>query len=282
MQRRTARNLALLAGGAAAGLLGYEAIAWSPLRQGFLRDAQRLLDRPSGPAITDDDLARLPAPVRRHLRLCGAVGQPRISAVLIDHEFVELLVGKRHHPVRYTQVTAAGGPARWAFVDARMGGMPLQAVEGYLDGAGRMRGVFAKAFTAFDESGPDLDSGALLTVLAEALILPALALDPAIIWHAIDRYRAEAVLRVGGRSVHGVFGFDREGLASEFLTHSRVKVDADGSRRTLPWSVALEAYGIREGLLRPTHLRAIWHDGGREIVYFDSHRPRYLDTLADL
>lgn len=66
----------------------------------FVRDAQAGLARPlTAPVVSEADLAPLPEPVQRHLRLTGVVGQPRV----------------RHYPgIRWESVDAHTARAQFA------------------------------------------------------------------------------------------------------------------------------------------------------------------------
>jgi hypothetical protein len=97
-----------------------------------------------------------------------------------------------------------------------------------------MKGVVAKAFTLFDQKGPEMDKACLVTVLSESLYVPNIALQDYITWEAIDDTHAKAVITAFGLSAGGIFTFNEAGEALEFTTDDRMAVGFDGSKQSIP------------------------------------------------
>lgn len=124
--------------------------------------------------------------------------------------------------IAYTQANFATRCERLAFIDLKPGGvLPFQGLDDNLDGKGRMKGVMAKLFTAFDVQGKEMDSAAPVTVLAEGLVCPPFLMLDEISWQQLDSRHLKATLTQYGMTVSGVFELDGDGAVISFYTSNR-------------------------------------------------------------
>ena len=133
-----------------------------------------------------------------------------------------------------------------------------------------MKGMIAKAVTLFNQKGEEMDTACLVTVLAESLFVPSIALRDYITWEAIDDTHAQATITAFGQTATGIFTFNEAGEMVKFTTNDRMAVGFDGNKQSIPWSAICENY-VRNanGILQPTVLKAIWHYPEGDLVYFD-------------
>ena len=112
----------------------------------------RLTARHDIPPLTEADLAGLPAPVQRYIRLSGAVGQPRVENFRARfHGRIRSGPSARWMPFTGEQYDFFDPPARLFLMDATMLGIPFQAFHRFVDGAATMHcSVFCYANCAFD------------------------------------------------------------------------------------------------------------------------------------
>jgi hypothetical protein len=150
-----------------------------------------------------------------------------------------------------------------------MYGIPFEGLDIFLDGRGSMKGVLAKLFTLFDQTGTVMDQSSLVTFLSEILFVPSAALQDYIKWETIDNLHAKATMSCYGISVSGVFTFDENGEMLSFETHDRSAVETDGTSETIKWSVNCDEYVEVNGIKRPTVFNATWHYESGDLVYFD-------------
>jgi hypothetical protein len=218
----------------------------------------------------EEDIAGLPAPVQRYFTYCGYIGTPKMSYIKIDYQDVEFLFDK-DKPIKidYTQYNFANKPNRIAYIDSSMYGIPFEGLDTYLGGRGSMKGVLAKLFTLFDQTGTVMDQSSLVTFLSEILLIPSTALQDYIKWEAIDDLHTKATMSCYGISVSGIFTFNENGEMLSFETNDRSAATTDGSSETIKWSVLCNEYTDINGIKRPTVFQAVWHYDSGDLVYFD-------------
>lgn len=96
-----------------------------------------------------------------------------------------------------------------------------------------MKGVIAKFFPLFNQSGEAIDNASLVTFLSECLIIPNVALQDYIVWEEIDDLHAKAAIYYYGISANGVFTFNEKGEMRSFTTDDRAAASTDGTSEKL-------------------------------------------------
>lgn len=221
--------------------------------------------------FTNADIAELPLPVQKHFQYCGYIGKPKMSNMNIHFDDVDFVLSpdKPKLKIKYTQYNFAEEPERVAYIDTSLYGIPFEGIDAYLNGAGSMKGVIAKAFTLFDQKGEGMDKASLVTCLAESLFLPATALQDYISWKEIDDTHAEAVINYYGTSASGIFTFEDNGAMVSFFTDDREYTDTKGNNQKVKWSAICADYKEVDGIKQPSNLKAVWHFAAGDLVYFD-------------
>lgn len=221
--------------------------------------------------FTEEDIAGLPVPVQNYFRYCGYIGTPKMSYIKIVYEDVDFSFGKNQAPIKidYTQYNFVNKPNRIAYIDSSMYGIPFEGFDSYIDGAGSMKGVIAKLFTLFHQTGKAMDKSSLVTFLSESLFIPSAALEDFIVWEAIDDLHAKAIISYYGISVSGIFTFNEKGEMLSFTTNDREAASTDGTSEKVKWSVVCNEYKETNGIKKPTAFQAIWNYDDGDLVYFD-------------
>jgi hypothetical protein len=219
----------------------------------------------------EEDIAGLPVPVQRYFRYCGYLGTPKTSYIKIDYQNVDFSFSKDKPAIKidYTQYDFANKPNRIAYIDSQKNGIPFEGLDSYIDGTGSMKGVIAKLFTLFHQTGKAMDQSGLVTFLSESLLIPNAALKDYINWEAIDNYHAKATISCYGIFASGIFTFNEKGEMLSFTTDDRSAVATDGSSETIKWSVVYGDYQETNGIKKPTTFQAVWHYDDGDLVYFD-------------
>jgi len=169
----------------------------------------------------------------------------------------------------YTQYNFVDKPARAAYIDSSIYGVPFEGVDIYSDGIGEMKGVVAKTITLFDQKGTDMNQSSLVNCLAESLMMPSIALQDYIKWEEVDDYHAKATITYYGISVSGIFTFNESGEMMYFETNDRYIVETNGDSKLVKWTASCENYKDNNGILQPASLKAAWnYPNGEEFVYF--------------
>lgn len=219
----------------------------------------------------EKDIDSLPMPVQNYFRYCGYIGSPKMSYIKIVYKDVDFLFGENQSPIKidYTQYNFANKPDRIAYIDSSMYYIPFEGLDSYIDGAGSMKGVIAKLFTLFHQTGNAMDKSSLVTFLSESLFIPSAALEDFIVWEAIDDLHAQATITYYGISASGIFTFNEKGEMVSFATEDREVASIDGTSEKVKWSVICNKYQEINGIRKPTVFQAIWHYDDGNLVYFD-------------
>lgn len=221
--------------------------------------------------FTEEDIAHLPLPVQKYFRHCGYIGTPKMSFMKAIYQDVDFLFGKDKPAIKidYTQYNFVNEPIRIAYIDSSMYGIPFEGLDSYTAGNGSMKGVLAKLFTLFNQTGENMDKASLVTYLSECLIIPNVALQDFVVWEEIDNFHAKATISYYGITASGIFTFNENGEMLSFTTDDRMATAIDGTSEKVKWSAVCGGYVETNGIRRPTVLRAIWHYDDGDLVYFD-------------
>lgn len=221
---------------------------------------------PSPAVLTESDLAPLPEPVRRYLRLTGAVGQP------VPHHVRATWRGRiRAGPddpwMTFTaeQYSVPAEPARFFLMDARKGLLPVDVLHDFSDGAARMRVRLLSLIPVADAHGQEMTRAETVTLLNDmALFIPGALADPrlrgALRWEAVGDDVARVSYAVGANDVDAELRFNARGELVDFVSEDRLAASADGSRFVrMRWSTPVSDYR-RFGELRVmSRGEGVWH-----------------------
>ena len=252
-------------------------IPYSPVKAQFITDVEARAQKVTAVAsekYTADDFKDLPPTIQKYLELNGYIGAKRYAVLSMEYRNVDfgLGVNKPRLKIDYTHTDFSDSPDRLAFIDSKMFGVPFQGYDYYMDGKGGMKGVLAKLFTLFDQTGPEMDKACLITYLAEAFFLPEAFLKDFITFKQIDEHTAEATITNKGVTASGVFHFNDSYEMTSFTTNDRGQIAPDGTIEYTPWEAQCENYKeYSDGIKRPTVFRAVWKNKAGDFIYFDGN-----------
>jgi hypothetical protein len=226
---------------------------------------RRTAGLPSGPdgtaPVTDADLAALPGPAQRYLRFTGAVGRPRDRSLRARWTgSFRLRPGAGWAPFVAQQYNTAPVPGRvYAMRLTLAGVLPMDGVDTYLDGAGRMRGTLLGLVRVADGSGPEFDTSELVTWLNDAVLLAhTMLLEPAVTWTAVDDTAFDVALTDAGRTVTARVTVDDRGRVQDFGTEDRYAALPGGPTRAR-WTTPVDGWTTSGERPLPDGGRALWH-----------------------
>jgi hypothetical protein len=253
----------------------YCAFAWGPLglRADYLRQTAHALDSvPAQPtsAITEADLAPLPAPVQRYLRFAGVVGQPRVQSFRVRMTGrIRSAADAPWMPFTVEQHSFLNPPRRFFFMQARRSGLPLDGLHAYAGDGATMRIKLLSMFPVIDLKGPTLTRTETVTLLNDmAIMAPAALVDPAIRWRQIDDRQVEATYTDGPNEVRAVLAFDAAGALANFWSDDRPALAADGvTLQPQRWSTPVGAYRSQGGYRLASRGEARYAAPGGEYAY---------------
>lgn len=254
-------------------------IPYSPFKNQFKKDltkqiqlSESFLREASEAVYAKEDFESLPPLIQTYLEECGYIGSPRKSFLQMEYKKVDFALGQNRPKLKidYTQVDFANAPVRLAFIDSKMFGVPFQGYDYYVNGKGGMKGVLAKSFQLFDQTGEQMDKAALITYLAEVIFLPEALLQNFVIFNQLDSHRVEARIEYKGVKACGIYHFNDAHEMICFSTDERGQSSSDGSIENIPWEAQCQEYKLySDGIKRPTIFRAVWKYPDQDFIYFD-------------
>ncbi|MGL4798748.1 MAG: DUF6544 family protein [Cellulosilyticaceae bacterium] len=246
---------------------------YSPLKADFEKLDQEILAKESKVSGTFEleNMAHLPLPMQKFFVYSGLIGKPMMQSSRTVHTDVDFgfTEGEPTKKIQYIQNNYAHVPARLAFIDTKMYGIPFQGLDSYKDGIGGMKGVLAKGITLFDQKGKEMDQASLVTVLAESIVCPSAFLMDCMTWETIDDTHVKVTIEDQGVTASGVYTLSEEGAILSFTTNDRYQTGPDGSAVSVPWTATCGNYVERDGIKYPTSFQAIWNRKEGDWVYFD-------------
>ncbi|RLB59962.1 MAG: hypothetical protein DRI34_00115 [Deltaproteobacteria bacterium] len=243
-------------------------------RAEYLRQVRGRLARPAiATPVAAGELSALPRPLRCYLEQAGVVGRERV------HHFRARWRGRiRGGPdqpwMEFTaeQYNFVAEPARFFFMRARRGGLPVEVLHAFSGGAAIMRVRLLASIPLVDASGPELTRAETVTLFNDlCLLAPAALLDPGINWEELDERSVRGRYTVGANTISAVLHFNERCELVDFVSDDRLAASADGRRFTPKrWSTPVEAYR-RFGPWRLfSRGRGLWHDRQGEYAYFEA------------
>lgn len=218
-------------------------------------------------AVTEVELAGLPAPVRRYLSASGVVGRPVPSIVRLKQ------VGRlRGSPdadwmaFEAEQVYTTNPPGlvwRAWFPSRRV--PVVTGRDAYLEGTGGIEMKMLGFFPVASESGGELTDAVLMRFLNEIMWFPQAYIGDNVTWRGIDAHSAEVTLSDRGRNATGTVFFDDEGRQANFRAR-RFNTETRGIEI---WETPITGYGEFDGVAVPTSGQGVWKLEGGDFVYIE-------------
>ena len=236
----------------------------------YLRDVDAGLSRPADPSVlTEADLGPLPEPVKRYLRVTGAVGQPRIRNYRVRFAGrIRSAPDARWMPFDAEQRSFTDAPTRLFLMRAHMFGVPLQAFHRMIDGHATMRVTAVGAVPLVNASGDEMDRAETVTLFNDMCILaPGTLIEPGIAWEPVDATTARARFTQRGHTITATLFFDSEGRLVNFESDDRARSSGDGLFTRARFSTPLRDYRAFGPLHLAGYGEARWHLPDGEFTY---------------
>jgi hypothetical protein len=138
--------------------------------------------------------------------------------------------------------------------------MPLVYMDGrdkYIGGEGEMLiKLLSLVPIVNDGHNEQMNSGSALRYLGELCWFPSAALEPFVVWQAIDSLRAKATLMTLSGPLSGTYTFTAEGDLASF--EAERYYGGGENARLLPWRVTATAWTTFDGLRIPYKHDVTW------------------------
>jgi hypothetical protein len=218
--------------------------------------------------VTERDLAALPPPVPRYLRLAGVVGHPRVQNFRVRmHGRIRNDPHSRWMPFTAEQHNLMDPPARLFYLTASMFTIPVQGYHQYSGSAATMRVKAAALIPVVTASGPEMTKAETVTMLNDMCIMaPATLIDPAIQWETVDDLTARAIFTNAGHTIRAELSFNEAGELTDFVSNDRYQTSVDGAI-LVPWSTPVSGYRPFGTVRLPSRGEGRWHAPNGEYAY---------------
>lgn len=218
--------------------------------------------------ITDDHVARLPAPVRRYLRAAGVVGRRSIRTVRVTQRGeMRRRAGEKWMPFTAEQWFTTDPPG---FVwDARIRFLPLlsfSVTDKFVAGRGGLEAKLLSVFRVAEAKGPEVDQGELLRYLGELAWFPTAWLSSYLECESVDDRTVNVTMRQPGCAASAAVHFDADGMVG--LVSAERYAEENGKYPLRKWSGRFIDYRPINGLLIPTKASVTWHLDSGDLEYF--------------
>jgi|KBSSwiStaDraftv2_1062776.scaffolds.fasta_scaffold40122_4 hypothetical protein len=219
------------------------------------------------PAVSFEQLATLPPPVARYLRLALQNGQPRVASVRLEQSGRLRTGVESEQWLDFTAEETIAPEARGFVWDARLQLMPFVHAgirDIYVGGVGDGRVALLSALTmSADRGGHELNSGELYRLLAETPWSPTLLLpSDDLSWKPIDDHRAAATLTHQGETATMEFRFNDAGEVASVYAAERPRAYSTTYVAT-PWEGRFSRYVTIDGMRVPSTGEVGWWVEGR-------------------
>ena len=209
----------------------------------------------------------LPGPVRRYLRYAIGPNAPAVRNARMTHGgFFRTKPDQRWFPIRGEEHFTADVPG-FVWV-GKMRVAPLidiVARDSLQSGRGKMLVKVCSVFPIANASGPEMDQGARLRWLAEAVWFPDAFAGDLIRWEAVDDRFARATLAGGGPPVTMLAEFENARLVG--LSAERNRDTGRGGLVLTRWIGKCGEYREFGGFRIPASVEVGWEIDGREFWY---------------
>lgn len=275
MKRRVKKKMGLILGIIlllVSILVIYFNVPYSRLKTNFkdylVASEENINENKKAAKYTLEDLPQSMQNFYSYSKLVNKVSSNHVSFNFKDADFVNIEMNKTLK-IDYSEHIFGDVPARFAFIDSSLYGIPFQGLDSFINGEGGMKGVVAKNITLFNQRGEEMNKAALVTWLAEIIFMPSQLLSGDVDIKEIDKNTVGVSITYDNIKASGIYKFLDSGELVEFTTDDRALTYNDGRLEHRKWSALYEDYKNNGDLLLPNRLKSKWHFDNEDIIYFD-------------
>jgi hypothetical protein len=244
------------------------------------REVRALGSAESSSAAPPATQVALPSPAARYRAVAVGARAPVASLHLRHAGTFCMSLTSKPMPIRGLQSFSADPPGFvWSARVRMVPGVWVDARDMAVDGRGSMRVLLDATVPIADASGPEIDQGSALRLLAEMVWYPTALFDARYVtWSAVDENHARATLRFGAEEVSGTFEFGADGLPVQFSAQR-----FNDKHELRPWGGTYGDWRSVSGMRVPFEAKVSWQlDAGPftyahwlvEDMQFDAPRAR--------
>lgn len=225
--------------------------------------------------ITDEKIAQLPTALKQYLEICNLKGQqvPKNASIEWAESYIKLSPEKKWLRLKTIQYNQVDELMRIAYMKAIFAGIiPFEGRDIYYKGKGHMLGKLGKIIPIFNEGYHEIAQSALITCLAEFLLVPGYIFQPYVRWEEIDTNCVKATLKHHDLTVSGYFYFNEIGEYIKFVSHDRYYLQPNKTCIKKKFTVLLSDYIESNSVRHPSNVKVIWNlderDSSKDYEYW--------------
>ncbi len=222
--------------------------------------------------LTESDLLHLPEPVKRYVKLSGAIGRPRIQNFRARWKGrIRASADEPWMQFSAEQFNFVKDSARFFKMEAFKSGLAVDVLHVYDNGTASMRVKLLSLFDLVDLHGLKLDRAETVTVLNDLSILaPGALANDAIEWEPVDSRSARAKMTVGANTISALLIFNDAGELVDFISDDRLRASSDGTTlMSQRWSTPLYEYRNFGPFRVASRGKGVWHEDGGDFTYLE-------------
>jgi hypothetical protein len=223
-----------------------------------------------GKLCPSHNIDSLPLVLRNYLKQCGFVMNEQLTHCSIKWKYAYLKMApeKKWLPLKCDQVNFIPEPARLALMETKLFGLiPIGARDKFQAGKGNMLVKLLKLIPVSNANGRKIDTAELVTILAEAILVPAYFFQPYITWEEMDRYTVKGTIAYKDIKASGMLYFNEQNEFLRFETEDRY-YNNNGKFEKYKWSAYAWNYKKMNGFSQPLNFMAVWNMPNMNYPYF--------------
>ncbi len=220
-----------------------------------------------GTPIINADIDILPEPARRYFRYAQVAGKHRISS------FSVILEGRIRNgptdpwmPLIMRQYNRLDNPARVVFLTSTK--PPMNGIDSFLEGKGRMLIKAMDLITVVDSKGPEMTLSAFVTFLNDLTLCPLGYFSLPLKWRQVGPDSVELSMTYADMTASAVMTVDKEGLPVTWRSEDRYAAVKNRNLKDR-WSTPFEGSKELAGLRIPEKGVGIHNYDGASYVYVE-------------
>jgi hypothetical protein len=223
-----------------------------------------------GKLYPSHDVDSLPTVLKDYLKQCGFVMNEQLTHCHIKwkYTYLKMALGRKWLPLKCEQVNFIPEAARLALMETKLFGfIPIGARDKFQNGKGNMLFKLINLLTITNATGPEIDVAELVTILAEAVLVPPYFFQPYITWEQMGRYSVKGTIAYDDIKASGVFYFNEHNDFLRFETEDRY-YNNSGKFEKYKWSAYAWNYKTMNGFSQPLNFMAVWNMPNMDYPYF--------------
>jgi flagellar biosynthesis regulator FlbT len=234
------------------------------------KEVVKYIDKIEEKNYNKEDLKIFPEVLQKYLINYGILNINKIvnADIVWKNSFIKLQNKSEFIKLKTEQFNSVITPFRTVYMRAFLFGyIPFEGRDKFADNKGSMIGKLVNLVDIFNTEDEEITVSALLTILAESLIVPGYLFQDYISFENIDEKSFKAIIKYNDIEVSGNFYFNEKYEFIKFETRKRYYMDKNGYKN-YPWIVNISDYKEMNNIKFPSKMSAKWLIDKQDYVYY--------------